>query len=64
MTPKLERNYREGIEDGIELCLKEAQRRGTRKEIIQRLQYFLGLVKDEKLEELTDMMGVMPECQT
>lgn len=59
MNDVLKREYREGVEDGIELCLTEAQKEDDRKELIAKLQYFLGLVKERKLEELQDHLGVV-----
>ncbi len=52
-------SYQEGFEDALELCLLEVKKPKTRKDALERIRYFLGLVKEHKFVRIREMIGVL-----
>ncbi|MGQ9565901.1 MAG: hypothetical protein ACUVT5_05080 [Candidatus Bathyarchaeales archaeon] len=52
-------SYQEGFEDSLELCLIEVKKSKTKKAALGRLQYFLGLVKEHKLDRIKEAIGAL-----
>ena len=57
MSSVFKPDYRQGLEDGIELCLTDVQKSTSKKDAIARLRYLLGLVKERKLNHLHELIG-------
>lgn len=49
-------SYRRGWEDAIELCLYELERAKSLEEAGQKIKELLGLVKEDKIERLKEML--------
>lgn len=56
--------YRQELEDGIELCLTDVQKSTSKKDAITRLQYLLGLVREKKLNHLQEAIETRREPQS
>jgi hypothetical protein len=52
-------SYQEGFEDSLELCLVEVKKSKTKKDALERIQYFLGLVKEHKFDRIKEMIGAL-----
>lgn len=52
-------SYQEGFEDSLELCLVEVKRSKTKKVALDRIQYFLGLVKEHKFDRIKEAIGAL-----
>ncbi len=50
-------SYEDGFEDAVELCMEEAERAPDKQDVVQRLKYILGLVKEHKFERIKQMLG-------
>jgi len=49
-------SYEEGFEDCAELCFAEADEARDKDDVIKRLRYILGLVKQRKFDRLKRML--------
>lgn len=52
-------SYQEGFEDSLELCLAEVKRSGSKKDAVERIKYFLGLVKEHKFDRIKQILGAI-----
>ncbi len=50
-------SYEEGFEDAVELCMDEAERAPDKQDVVKRLEYILGLVKEHKFDRIKRMLG-------
>jgi ribosome assembly protein YihI (activator of Der GTPase) len=49
-------SYRVGFEAAIELCITETVEADSKEKALSKMYEFLGLVKDDKLERLKEML--------
>lgn len=49
-------SYRIGFEAAIELCMAETLQSESKKKALAKMAEFLGLVKDDKVERLKEML--------
>jgi len=52
-------SYQEGFEDSLELCLVEVKKSKTKRLALDRIQYFLGLVKEHKFDRIKEAIGAL-----
>jgi hypothetical protein len=52
-------SYQEGFEDSLELCLVEVRKSKTKRVALERIQYFLGLVKEHKFDRIKEAIGAL-----
>jgi len=52
-------SYQEGFEDSLELCFIEVKKSKTKKDALEKIQYFLGLVKEHKFDRIKEMIGAL-----
>lgn len=52
-------SYQEGFEDSLELCFVEVKKTKSKKDALDRIQYFLGLVKEHKFDRIKEMIGAL-----
>ena len=51
--------YYNGFEDATELCLKEIEQAKTKIQAEKRLEYILSLVKENKLNGIKQLLGIL-----
>jgi hypothetical protein len=49
-------SYRVGFEAAIELCIAETMQSDSRERALAKMAEFLGLVKEDKVERLKEML--------
>ena len=54
-----EMRYRDSFEDALELCLAEVANAETKNKATAKLEEWLGLVKEDKLERLKQMLWLI-----
>ena len=52
-------SYENGFEDALELCWNEAQEVENKEALIERIEYFIRLVKESKMDKVKQMIGVL-----
>jgi len=60
--PRMVKNmtsYEEGFEDSLELCLSEVKESSNKKDVVQRIRYLLGLVKEHKFDRVKQIIGAI-----
>jgi hypothetical protein len=50
------KSYRVGFEAALELCITETAKAGSKEKALAKMTEFLGLVKDDKMERLREML--------
>jgi len=51
--------YRDGFEDALELCLAEVSNAETKEKAVVKMEEWLGLIKEDKLERLKRMLWMI-----
>jgi hypothetical protein len=51
--------YMKGFEDALELAYAEVVAAKTKKYVLERLQYLLGLIKERKFNQLRQRLGAL-----
>jgi hypothetical protein len=49
-------SYRHGFEAALELCITETTEAKTKEKALAKMAEFLGLVKEDKMERLREML--------
>jgi hypothetical protein len=52
-------SYQEGYEDSLEQRFVEVKKARTKKDALDEIQYFLGLVKEHKFNRIKEMIGAL-----
>lgn len=52
-------SYEKGFEDALELCWNEGQGIEDKETLMQRIEYFIRLVKESKMDKIKQMIGVL-----
>jgi predicted RNase H-like HicB family nuclease len=52
-------SYRVGFEAALELCITETAQADSKEKALAKMTEFLGLVKDDKMERLKEMLWMV-----